>query len=110
MEVRRLKTVTRKLYKYYIKAKSLDYVVKPLSWALYQTWKDIDKLEPMIRHDDSDVDLDIMLKACANAVSDRLEDGSALFVSNTEGKYEKYEWMTILDWICDVHSELCEGE
>lgn len=21
---------------------------------------------------------------------------------------EKYEWMTILDWICDLHSELCE--
>lgn len=58
----------------------------------------------------SSVDLDIMLKACANAVSDRVEDGSALFISNKDDKYEKYEWMTILNWICDIHSELFEGE
>lgn len=103
----KFETVTRKLYKNYIKAKSLDYVKKPLSWALYQTWKDVDKLE-CGRHEDSDVDLDIMLKACANAVSDRLEDGSTLFISDKDGKYEKYEWMTILDWIADVHSEMCE--
>lgn len=56
----------------------------------------------------SSVDLDIMLKACANAVSDRLEDGSVLFISDKDGNYEKYEWMIILNWICDVHSELCE--
>ncbi len=105
----KFKTVTRKLYKNYIKAKSLDYVIKPLSWALYQTWKDVDKLEG-ITHEGSDVDLDIMLKACGNAVSDRVEDGSALFISDKDGKYEKYEWTTILDWICDVHSELFEGE
>lgn len=58
----------------------------------------------------SSIDLDIMLKACASAVSDRIEDGSALFVSNDKGKYEKYDWATILEWIGEVHSTLFDKE
>jgi hypothetical protein len=29
----------------YKKAKSLEYVKKPMSWALYHTWQEIDKKE-----------------------------------------------------------------
>lgn len=29
----------------YRKAKSLEYVQKPMSWALYHTWQEIDKKE-----------------------------------------------------------------
>ena len=29
----------------YKKAKSLEYVQKPMSWALYHTWQEIDKKE-----------------------------------------------------------------
>lgn len=34
-----------KLNEYYEEAKRYDYVEKPLSWALYHTWKDSEKEE-----------------------------------------------------------------
>lgn len=40
-----LNTVITKLTYYYKKALELDYVQKPLSWALYQTWKFVDAKE-----------------------------------------------------------------
>lgn len=58
----------------------------------------------------SSVDLDIMLKACANAVSYRVKDSSKLFVRNDKGKYEKCDWATILEWIGEVHSALFDKE
>ena len=29
----------------YKKAKSLEYVQKPMSWALYRTWEEVDRKE-----------------------------------------------------------------
>ena len=29
----------------YAKAKALGYIQKPLAWALYQVWEDVDKIE-----------------------------------------------------------------
>ena len=37
--------VISKFYEYYAKALSSDYVIKPISWALYQTWKWADSKE-----------------------------------------------------------------
>jgi len=33
------------VYEEYQKARNLDFVMKPISYALYQTWKMIDKQE-----------------------------------------------------------------
>lgn len=37
----------------YKKAKSLEYVKKPMSWALYHTWQEIDKKEVDNEPDDT---------------------------------------------------------
>lgn len=33
------------LYKQYEEAKAMEYIKKPLAWALYQTWRYVDKEE-----------------------------------------------------------------
>ena len=38
-------TAIRKFNEFYDKALKSDYVEKPISWALYQTWKWFDKVE-----------------------------------------------------------------
>ena len=39
------KNTIRKFQDNYSKALKLDYVEKPLSWALYQTWKAVNSIE-----------------------------------------------------------------
>lgn len=41
----RKETAIRKFNEFYDKALKSDYVEKPISWALYQTWKLFDKKE-----------------------------------------------------------------
>ena len=41
----RKETAIRKFNEFYDKAVKLSYVEKPISWALYQTWKWFDKKE-----------------------------------------------------------------
>ena len=33
------------LYRQYENAKAMEYIKKPLAWALYQTWRYVDKEE-----------------------------------------------------------------
>ena len=40
-----IKNVIKKLMFYYNEALTLESVIKPLSWALYHTWKDVDARE-----------------------------------------------------------------
>lgn len=40
-----IKLITRMIEDYYGQAFSSPYIRKPISWALYQTWKAIDKVE-----------------------------------------------------------------
>lgn len=37
----------------YEKAVTLEYVQKPISWALYQTWKEFDKREMVREREES---------------------------------------------------------
>lgn len=39
----KIEAAIKYLYKQYEKAKTMDYVKKPLAWALYQTWRYVDK-------------------------------------------------------------------
>lgn len=39
------------LKRIYEKAITLEYVYKPISWALYETWKEFDKREPIIERE-----------------------------------------------------------
>lgn len=39
----RIETAIKYLYKQYEKAKVMEYIKKPLAWALYQTWRYVDK-------------------------------------------------------------------
>lgn len=39
----KIETAIKYLYKQYDQAKTMDYVKKPLAWALYQTWRYVDK-------------------------------------------------------------------
>ena len=41
----RKETAIRKFNEFYDKALKSDYVKKPISWALYQTWKWFDEIE-----------------------------------------------------------------
>lgn len=74
--------------------KALDLAVKALE---QETCEDC-----IIRN----VDLDVMLNACANAVNTMLEDGTAFFIRNDQGEYDEYEWKTISEWIAEVYSIL----
>lgn len=40
-----IRDVIKRLHERYEMGQKRDYVLKPLSWALYQTWKDIDAIE-----------------------------------------------------------------
>lgn len=40
-----IKQVIKRLTVYYTDALTLKSVIKPLSWALYHTWKDVDAKE-----------------------------------------------------------------
>lgn len=37
--------ILQQIESYHVKAKELEYVKKPLAWALYQVWQEVDKAE-----------------------------------------------------------------
>ena len=41
----KIENAIKYLYKQYEKAKAMEYIKKPLAWALYQTWRYVDKEE-----------------------------------------------------------------
>lgn len=41
----RIESAIKYLYEQYEKAKGMDYIKKPLAWALYQTWRYVDEKE-----------------------------------------------------------------
>lgn len=41
----KIENAIKYLYKQYEKAKTMEYVKKPLAWALYQTWRYVDGQE-----------------------------------------------------------------
>lgn len=48
--------VIKLLCDYYGRALTLDYVQKPLAWALYQTWKIVDSKEAGKNNDENGAD------------------------------------------------------
>ena len=48
--------IIRRIQAFYEKATALGYIQKPLAWALYQVWKDVDEAESKLDGDPIDID------------------------------------------------------
>ena len=73
-----IRKALKKLRTNYKKALSLEYVLKPVSWALYQTWKEIDAEEEKYKKkvDNSTCSL---FKDCSKSIELHCKPGDVVY-------------------------------